>query len=342
MTTPHPKLILSKPKLTIVHYIALLMVGVLILYLTLGIGFGTWQMPHTMTDIDWQIRYPRVLTALIVGYCLSVGGSALQALFQNPLADPSLIGTSSGAALGVVGILSLSTLPMDLTQMGLGWLDLAGLSVALAAFLGALAVCVLILLCYRLFGGNTLSLLILGFVISAFCGAWVSLILFVSDDMVLRSATVWLSGSMAQAGFVPFGYVLMPIILGSAILFRLGKKLDILMLGDNTAISMGVNVFKTRAWAVVGASLLVGSAVALAGIIGFIGMMIPNILANAMGGLRTPLMVASGIMGAFVLLIIDSTARLVAYPVDLPVGIVLALIGAPFFMWLFIKAVRHG
>lgn len=304
-----------------------LLLGCLVIFLALGAGFGEWHPPHQMDELTWQIRYPRVLTALLVGLCLSVAGSALQALFQNPLADPSLIGTSGGAALGVVVVLSL----------GLG-----GIGVPLAAFMGAMLVCLFILACHRLFGGGQVGLLILGFVISAFCGALVSLVLFLSDDLVLRSATNWLSGSMAEAGFVPYRYILFCMLVGLLILIPLGRRLDILMLGERTAMSMGISVSSTRTWAVIGSALMTGAAVSMAGVIGFIGMMVPNILAYAFGGSRTRLMVWSGYLGAVLLLAIDSVARFVAYPVDLPVGIVLALIGSPFFIWLFVKAGGRG
>lgn len=296
----------------------------LVIYMALGVGFGSWQAPYLMDDIAWQIRYPRVLTAIFVGLCLSVSGSALQALFQNPLADPSLIGTSGGAALGVVLVIAFG---------------ISGMGVPLAAFLGALTVCLLILLCHRFLGGGQVGLLILGFIVSAFCGACVSLILFLSDDMTLRSATNWLSGSMAEAGFVPLYYVLVPIVLGVLVLLPQGRRLDILMMGDTVATSMGIAVGKTRTFAVIGSALLTGSAVSLAGMIGFIGMMVPNLLAIGIGGSRSKLMVLSGWLGAMVMLVIDTLARFVAYPVDIPVGIVLALIGAPFFVWLFKRSV---
>lgn len=303
------------------------MASALVIFLALGVGFGEWQAPYLMDELTWQIRYPRILTAFLVGLCLSVAGSALQALFQNPLADPSLIGTSGGAALGVVLVLSLG---------------LSGIGVPLAAFVGAMAVCLFILACHRLFGGGQVGLLILGFVISAFCGALVSLMLFMSDDLVLRSATNWLSGSMAEAGFVPYRYILLCMLAGLLILIPLGRRLDILMLGERTALSMGISVSGTRTWAVIGSALMTGAAVSMAGVIGFIGMMVPNILAYAFGGSRTRLMIWSGWLGAILMLIIDSTARWAAYPVDLPVGIVLALIGSPFFIWLFIKAGGRG
>jgi len=298
----------------------------LLIWLGLGIGFGDWSSPNHLDDTIWQLRYPRVVTALLVGMALSVSGAALQALFENPLADPSLIGTSGGAALGVVLVLAL----------GFG-----GVSIPLAAFIGSVLVCLFILACHRFLGGGQMGLLILGFVISAFCAAVVSLILFMSDDMVLRSATNWLSGSMTEAGFVPLRYSIGSMVLGLAILLPLGRQLDGLMLGEAAAKSLGIKVGVVRCLVVIASALLTGAAVSLAGVIGFIGMMVPNLLAILFGGGRMRLMIWSGWLGAILLLVIDGTARHIAYPVDVPVGIVLALLGGPFFIWLFVRSSRR-
>ena len=309
-----------------IYYVAATVASVLLIWLALGIGFGEWSSPSHLDDTIWQLRYPRVVTALLVGMALSVSGAALQALFENPLADPSLIGTSGGAALGVVLVLAL----------GFG-----GFGIPLAAFTGSVLVCLFILACHRFLGGGQMGLLILGFVISAFCAAVVSLILFMSDDMVLRSATNWLSGSMAEAGFVPLRYSTASMVLGLAILLPLGRQLDGLMLGEAAAKSLGIKVGVVRCLVVIASALLTGAAVSLAGVIGFIGMMVPNLLAILFGGGRMRLMIWSGWLGAILLLVIDGAARHVAYPVDVPVGIVLALLGGPFFIWLFVRSSRR-
>lgn len=314
----------DKAKPSFVYGLALI-VSFMVIAVCLGIGFGTWENPLQLDSSVWQIRYPRVVTALLVGLALSVSGAALQALFQNPLADASLIGTSGGAALGVV--LSLS--------LGLG-----GAIVSMSAFSGSLVVCLLILLCHRWLQGGKIGLLILGFIVSAFCGALVSLILFLSDDMVLRSATNWLAGSLAEAGFVPLRYAIAFIMIGLALLLSLGRKLDILMLGESTALSMGLNVNNIRMWVVIACALLTGSAVSLSGMIGFIGMIVPNLLASLFGGERSKIMLWSGWFGSIFLLVVDSVARQIAYPIDIPVGIILALLGSPFFIWIFIQRGR--
>ncbi len=185
-------------------YALLLLLSALIIWLSLGVGFGEWANPISMDDMIWQLRYPRVVTALLVGMALSVSGAALQALFENPLADPSLIGTSGGAALGVVLVIAFG---------------ISGIGVPLAAFIGSMSVCLFILAFHRWLGGGQMGLLIMGFIISAFCGAVVSLILFMSDDLVLRSATNWLSGSLAEAGFVPLKYAIGAMALGLLMIF---------------------------------------------------------------------------------------------------------------------------
>lgn len=306
-------------------YILLILLSLAIIWFCAGIGLGTWQNPFALSDVLLSLRLPRVGVALMVGLALAVSGAALQALFENPLADPSLIGTSGGAALGVVLVLTMG---------------FQGIGVPLAAFSGSLAVCLFVLMTHKFFGGGRMGLLIMGFIISAFCGAVVSLILFMSNDLVLRSAMNWLAGSMAEAGFVSPYYALGSLILGLMILIPMGRQLDALMLGEETAISMGIRVFRARAITVVGAALLTGAAVSLSGVIGFVGMMIPNILAVTMGGTRTRLMILSAWAGAMFLLIVDSTARNFTYPIDLPVGIVISLLGGPFFMWLFLRSAR--
>jgi len=309
-----------------VYYVLAALASLLLIWLRLGIGFGEWSSPVHLDETIWQLRYPRVVTALLVGMALSVSGAALQALFENPLADPSLIGTSGGAALGVVLVLAFGV---------------SGIGIPFAAFMGSVIVCLFILGCHRFLGGGQMGLLILGFVISAFCAAVVSLILFMSDDMVLRSATNWLSGSMAEAGFVPLRYSIISMVLGLIILLPLGRQLDGLMLGETTAKSLGIKVGLSRCLAIIASALLTGAAVSLAGVIGFIGMMVPNLLAILFGGGRMRLMIWSGWLGAMLLLVIDSMARHVAYPIDVPVGIVLALLGGPFFIWLFVRSSRR-
>lgn len=312
------------PKSVIVH-VVLALLSLFILWFCLGVGLGKWTNPSDLEEVYFQIRFPRVLVAFLVGLALSVSGAALQALFENPLADPSLIGTSGGAALGVVFVIS----------MGLG-----GVGIPLAAFLGAMAVCVFILFAHGLFGGGKFGLLILGFIVSAFCGAVVGLVLFLSDDAALRSAMNWLNGSLAEAGFVPPWYGALGIVMGLMVLLPMGRTLDALMLGEESARSMGVKLLPARSLVITGSALLTGAAVAMAGVIGFVGMMIPNLVAMTMGGTRLKIMAYSAWIGGLFIPIVDAASRWITYPVDLPVGMVISLLGGPFFLWLFLKGMR--
>ncbi|WP_338809396.1 iron ABC transporter permease [Neisseria leonii] len=295
--------------------------AVLLVWFCAGIGEGGWRNPLAEDPVLMQIRLPRIAAALLAGAALAASGSALQALFENPLADPSLIGTSGGAAMGVVSAIAF------------GW----PVAVPAAAFIGAFAVCMIILAAHRLFGGGKLGLLVMGFVISALCGALVSLVLFLSDDMALRSAMTWLSGSFSEAGFISPLYAAAIMLAGFVILTACGRRLDYLLLGDEVAHTLGIHIGLTRILTVTGAALMTGAAVSLGGIIGFVGMMVPNVLAQTVGGGRTRLIALSAAAGSLFMLAADTFARRVVYPVDLPVGIVIAILGGPFFLWLIIR-----
>lgn len=292
-----------------------------LLWFCAGIGEGGWHNPFDADPVLMEIRLPRLLVALLVGSALSASGAALQALFENPLADPSLIGTSGGAAMGVV------------LAIALGW----NIGIPLAAFLGAFIVCIMILIGHHLVGGGKLGLLVMGFVISSLCAALVSLILFLSDDMSLRSAMTWLSGSFSEAGFVSPLYAGNVMLAGLLLLLAIGRRLDCLLLGDEVAHTMGISVQTTRVLTIIGSALMTGAAVSLGGIIGFVGMMIPNVLAQGIGGGRTRLIALSALVGSLFMLVADTFARWVVYPIDLPVGIVIAILGGPFFLWLIVK-----
>ncbi len=327
----------------IIH-LGLISLSAAIIYICLGVGYGQWTAFSDIDGIILKFRVPRIEVAVLVGAALAMSGCALQALFENPLADPSLIGTSSGAALGVVIALSLgvtgTTISIPALLSDTPWTIQGDLLIPAVAFLGSCLVCLMILAIYKIVGGGQVGLLIIGFIISAFSAAAVNFMLFMSNDMVLRTATVWLTGSLANAGYVPIHYATFIIVLGMLILIPLGRQLDALMLGEAVAKSMGIKVQKTRAWVIIASALLTSAAVSMAGVIGFVGMMIPNVLAVLLGGSRTRLMIYSAWLGGIFLLIVDTTARYFAYPVDIPVGIVVALIGAPFFLWLFLQSIR--
>ncbi|POA99877.1 iron ABC transporter permease [Chromobacterium sinusclupearum] len=289
-------------------------------WLALSSSAGHLAWPDLADPLVTQLRLPRIVAALGVGAALAASGAALQALFRNPLADPGLIGTSGGAALAVIAVLALG---------------LAGLSLPLAAFGGGLAATWLILLLARLAKGGLAGLLLMGLVVGAFCGAVSSLILFLSDDLTLRAASSWLAGNLGAAQPDRLWPCLLIAGLGVALLCAIGRDLDCLLLGEESARSLGVNTVRTRRLAAAGAALATGGAVALSGVIGFVGMMIPNALALLVGGCRRKLILLSAWAGALFLLAVDTLARNIAWPLDLPVGLMAAFAGPPFFIWLF-------
>ncbi len=289
-------------------------------WLALSSSAGHLAWPDLADPLVTQLRLPRIAAALGVGAALAASGAALQALFRNPLADPGLIGTSGGAALAVIAVLALG---------------LAGLSLPLAAFGGGLAATWLILLLARLAKGGLAGLLLMGLVVGAFCGAVSSLILFLSDDLTLRAASSWLAGNLGAAQPDRLWPCLLIAGLGVALLCAIGRDLDCLLLGEETARSLGINTVRTRRLAAAGAALATGGAVALSGVIGFVGMMIPNALALLVGGCRRKLILLSAWAGALFLLAVDTLARNIAWPLDLPVGLMAAFAGPPFFIWLF-------
>lgn len=311
-----------RPSLLGVGLVALTLLAVV---LACGLGGDGWRWPDWSDPLTRELRLPRVLTALAVGGALAASGAALQALFRNPLADPGLIGTSSGAALGVIILMVFGV---------------AGVALPVAAFAGGLAVTLLVLALNRLVGGGSAGLLIIGVVIGAFCGAVVSLLLFLSDDLALRSAMSWLAGNLADASPAALARTLPIMAAGLALLCLLGRDLDCLMLGEDAAAALGLRVERVRLLTAVAAALLTGAAVALSGVIGFVGMMVPNALALLVGGGRRRLIWLSAWVGGLFLLAIDTLGRSVAYPVDLPAGVLAAFAGPPFFLWLFFRQSR--
>ncbi|WP_374424439.1 FecCD family ABC transporter permease [Chromobacterium sp.] len=305
--------------------LGLIAASLLLPLLALSSGGNGLAWPDFSDPLLTQLRLPRIAAALGVGAALAASGAALQALFRNPLADPGLIGTSSGAALAVVSMLAIGA---------------AGLSLPLAAFGGGLLATWLILLLARLVRGGLAGLLLMGLVVGAFCGAITSLMIFMSDDLTLRAATSWLAGNLSSATSERLLACLGVAGLGLLILAAVGRDLDCLLLGEDAAQSLGIDVRRTRRLTAVGAALATGGAVALSGVIGFVGMMIPNALALVLGGCRRRLILLSAWAGALFLLAVDTLARTIVWPIDLPVGLMAAFAGPPFFVWVFRRQQR--
>jgi iron complex transport system permease protein len=279
-----------------------------------------------------QIRLPRSLLGLCVGIVLALSGVAMQGLFRNPLADPGLVGVAGGAALGaaiaIVGGSMVGGLPPALAPYLL----------SICAFTGGLIVTAVVYRFGRRDGQtNVATMLLAGVALTAMSGAGVGLFTYLADDATLRSLTFWNLGSLNGASY-PRLWPLLLVTLGVAIwLPRRASALNALLLGESEARHLGFNVERIKLELVLCTALGVGAAVAAAGLIGFIGLVVPHLMRLLVGPDHRVLLPASLLAGASLLLLADLVARLVLAPAELPIGIVTALIGAPFFLYLLVR-----
>lgn len=279
-----------------------------------------------------QIRLPRSLLGLCVGIVLALSGVAMQGLFRNPLADPGLVGVAGGAALGaaiaIVGGSLIGGLPPALAPYLL----------SICAFSGGLIVTAVVYRFGRRDGQtNVATMLLAGVALTAMSGAGVGLFTYLADDATLRSLTFWNLGSLNGASY-PRLWPLLLVTLGVAIwLPRRASALNALLLGESEARHLGFNVERIKLELVLCTALGVGAAVAAAGLIGFIGLVVPHLMRLLVGPDHRVLLPASLLAGASLLLLADLVARLVLAPAELPIGIVTALIGAPFFLYLLVR-----
>ncbi|WP_043308762.1 iron ABC transporter permease [Aquipseudomonas alcaligenes] len=279
-----------------------------------------------------QIRLPRSLLGLCVGIVLALSGVAMQGLFRNPLADPGLVGVAGGAALGaaiaIVGGSMIGGLPPALAPYLL----------SICAFSGGLIVTAVVYRFGRRDGQtNVATMLLAGVALTAMSGAGVGLFTYLADDATLRSLTFWNLGSLNGASY-PRLWPLLLVTLGVAIwLPRRASALNALLLGESEARHLGFNVERIKLELVLCTALGVGAAVAAAGLIGFIGLVVPHLMRLLVGPDHRVLLPASLLAGASLLLLADLVARLVLAPAELPIGIVTALIGAPFFLYLLVR-----
>lgn len=284
------------------------------------------DVPYTPTDqriIDF-IRLPRIAAAMLVGMALAVAGTVTQGVFRNPLADPGLIGISAGAAAGAVG------------AIGLGLPALHPLLLPASAFVGALCSALLVMgLGGARSAPGTGVLLMAGVAVSSFLGAVTSIILTSTEDRdLLREMLFWLLGGLDNRDWTQVGLVIAPIVLGSLVIYAFARDLNLLTLGDEGAQALGVRVRRTRLLLLGLAALVAAVAVSISGTIAFVGLVVPHLLRSLVGPDHRVLLPACALGGALFLLAADTLARLVLQPVELRVGIVTALVGAPFFLFV--------
>lgn len=288
----------------------------------------------TMDPVVWQLRFPRIVMAMLVGAGLAVAGALMQGLFRNPLADPGLIGVSSGSAMG--GALALIVLP----YLGLAAGIELNVVLAVCAMAGGVAITFLI---YSLsvVGGrvHVASMLLTGIAINAIAGALIGLAsTMIASAEQLQTLTFWLLGSLNGVLWPVVGIASLILVPGLILAMFLGKPLDAFLLGELEAYHLGVDVPKVKRMAIVLAALMVGVTVAFTGGIGFIGLVAPHIIRLAFGPTHRFLLPASAFCGAILLLIADTVARTIAAPAEVQIGILTALIGGPFFLMLLLKS----
>ncbi|MEW5922256.1 MAG: iron chelate uptake ABC transporter family permease subunit [Bacillota bacterium] len=275
-------------------------------------------------DIILNIRLPRVFQAALVGAALSVAGATLQGLFRNPLADPYIIGVSSGAALGAT-VAIVSGLTLGFAGFG---------AVPIMAFAGGLLTIALVYHLSR--QGNhvpVMTLLLAGIAVGAFLSAFVSLLIFFSGER-LHQVVFWMMGGLGGARWSYLRVMLPYVLLGCGCIYFFSRELNAMLLGEDTAHTLGIDPEKLKKIFLVAASLLVSAAVSTSGIIGFIGLVVPHIVRLLAGPDHRFLLPASALCGAIMLIGADTLARTIIAPAELPVGIITALLGAPFFLYL--------
>jgi iron complex transport system permease protein len=276
--------------------------------------------------ILWEIRLPRVLLAAVIGAGLAISGVALQALFRNPLAEPGLVGVSSSAAFGAVFVIVLG---------GALWQEVTVWQISAAAFvLASFSTVMLYMIATRKGHTDVALMLLAGVAFNAIFGALTQLLITFSDDTQLRSALFWMMGSLANLSWFSVGMVSVFVLLATLGLWRLVKSMNAFLLGENVSLQMGYDP-KWFKWQVMGLSaLIVGVSVSMVGVIGFVGLVVPHMIRLWVGADHRLVLPLSALGGAILLVLADLLARQLLYPSELPIGLLMALLGGPFFLML--------
>ena len=307
-------------------------------------NYGDPELANIERNIILDIRVPRTLGALLVGSALAVSGAVLQGLFRNSLADPSLLGVSAGAAVfaalgGAFGV--GMGLQLDFNTSVFTFADPRILQMVSAASGGLLVTWLVYSIgSYRGYT-STNTMLLAGIALNALLGAVLSAISWLADDQQLRQVVFWGMGSLSSINIIDCLIYLPLWFIGGALAIRLSTQLNQMLLGESEAQSLGINIQKLKRSAVLITALLTGGGVAIAGIVAFVGLVVPHIIRLAIGPDNRLLVPASALLGAIVLIVADTLARSIFYPIELPVGLITAALGAPFFLYLLIQNMRR-
>jgi iron complex transport system permease protein len=293
---------------------------------------------HTnqINTILFDIRLSRICLAFLIGAILAISGAVMQGLFRNPLAAPSLIGVSSGASVGASIVIVLAGT----------WLQnnaLLGLSVvALGAFVGSFLITLLVFrLSTSTLGTSVTTMLLAGIAISALAGAVNSLLSYFADNEMLRQISIWQMGNLSTANWARVSVVAVVAVFVLVLFPRESKSLNALLLGESEARHLGIDVQRVKKKLILLTTLGIGTAVAVAGMIGFVGLIVPHMVRLLIGPDHRWLLPVSALAGGILLLIADTLARVIIAPVELPTGILTAILGAPFFIMLLIQQRRE-
>ena len=331
----------------------LVLLGLLLLSIILGIGLGPVSisfsdvyrvMFHRLSgiftgqagslpdirestqNIVWFLRAPRVLLGALIGAALTLSGVGMQAFTKNPLAEPYVLGISSGASLGAVLAMLL----------GVSVPVLGKLSVSMGAFVGALVSILLVYLLAKSRGSVApIRLILVGVAVSAMFQAFTNYIVYTApDDAAVREATFWMLGGLGSSEWEDLPLLLCLVPLAFLLMLALSKSLNAMMMGDSSAITLGVNLNAVRNLLIVVTALLTASSVAVSGCIGFVGLVIPHMVRSVVGPDHRKLIPISTLTGAIFLIWVDVGARMIKPPAELPIGILTAFLGAPLFLWM--------
>ena len=281
--------------------------------------------------ILFNIRMPRVILAAFVGASLAISGACLQGLFRNPLADPGLIGVSAGAALGAAFAIVFSSHFISLNFLG-------PYLIPFSAIIGSASVIVILFFITKGFGYDGVTYMLLaGIAVNAIAGVGIGFLTYISDDSELRSLTFWTMGSFGGVTWPIIIPAIVVIILSIIWIIGLSRKLDLIQLGDVEASRLGINIKKVRFSVIISSAVVVGISVALSGMIGFVGLVVPH-LVRILGGVNhIYVLIGSAIFGSILMVISDMMCRIIISPAELPVGLITSGLGSPFFLWLIFK-----
>ena len=299
-----------------------------------AVMFGESDANQLQTiGIILNLRLPRALVTALIGAVLGLTGAALQGLFRNPLADPALVGVSAGATLfAAISILLAGYFVTIFSFVGIG------LMMAIAAFLGALIASVIIYKLSSRYGHTDMSTMLLaGIAFNALAAAITGLIVYMADDSQMRSIAFWTMGSLAGTSWRELWIMLPFFVLSAIIILRRWKSLNAFSLGEREAKYLGENTNSLKREVLLASALGVGAAVAFCGIISFIGLIVPHLVRMTFTANHKLLLPGAALMGANILLLADLLCRTMAAPAEIPIGIITAIIGVPFFLWLIVR-----